>query len=312
MEEVEEFVAWQLAEWPEAKARYDALREVKRRRVDLDGWSVGVQYNPARAVSTAAPIDKASIAARPCFLCAANRPKEQFAAPALEGWEILVNPFPIFPIHLTIASTSHRPQDRVPAEIASFAEALPGMTVFFNGARAGASAPDHLHLQAVLTEELPLMRLASEVHPFGSVSDLGSPMWARQAAPLPGAVSPEGMTPLRWVEGKAPFGFWSAVVTPDAEGMRTLARVLELTGRDPETGLADPGLVNAYFWVEKPGGLLRAVVVPRRRHRPEGYPEPLVSPGAVDMAGVVITPREEDFLGLDAEGIRGIYREVGE
>lgn len=290
-----DFIEWQLGRWPEAKARYDALGSIRRRRMQLGDLTVGVQFNPARMVSTGAGIDKASLAKRPCFLCDENRPEEQEAAPVIQGWKMLLNPFPIFPVHLTFASERHRPQSALPAEIASIAEMLPGMTIFYNGSRAGASAPDHLHLQGVLTEELPLMKLVERSHPSarGGIMHIGE----------------MGLD--------MPFSFVSAVITPDAAGMRTLVEILDVTGRDPETGLADPGLLNAYFWVDTAaGGLMRAVVVPRRAHRPGCYTAPegerrVVSPGAVDMAGVIITPRLEDFEALTEDEIRRIYREVG-
>lgn len=282
---VKEFVEGQLALWPDAKLRYDALRDVQRRQTRLGEMTIGVQFNPARAVSTAAPIDAASIKARPCFLCTTNRPVQQIGVPLAEGWTLLLNPFPIFPIHLTIASDTHRPQDGIPAEAAAFAEQLPGMTVFYNGARAGASAPDHMHLQAVLTSELPLMQLAMERHTHF-------------------------MPPLVHITEDVPFPFYSAIVTPDLDGFATLAQVLKITGTDPETGHPDSGLVNAYFWTEHAGGLLRAVIVPRTAHRPPTYPDPLVSPGAIDMAGIIITPRFEDFESLTDSDLLSIYNSV--
>ena len=311
---IEEFVEEQLAVWPEAKQRYDALREVKQRRMALGELTVGVQFNPARAVSTAAPVDTASIKARPCFLCGDFRPEPQIGVPIAEGWTLLLNPFPIFPIHLTIASDSHRPQDGIPAEAAAFAEKLPGMTVFYNGARAGASAPDHMHLQAVLTAELPLMNLVMARHthtmpPLTLFHPKGDSGINKGGASInPGGA--EIHTGFETKELDIPFPFFSAIITPDLEGMKTLVTVLGLTGTDKQTGKPDPGLVNAYFWTERPGGLLRIVVVPRSAHRPPSYPEPLVSPGAIDMAGVMITPRLKDFEVLSDADILDIYKSV--
>lgn len=146
MIDVEEFVSRQLSVWPEAAARFDALKSVEIKTVG--GYDV--QFNPARAVSTAAKTDARSIAARPCFLCKANRPAEQMHLD-WEDMEILVNPFPIFPGHLTIAAKTHQPQSMLgrAGQMRRLSRALPGYTVFFNGARCGASAPDHMHFQAV-------------------------------------------------------------------------------------------------------------------------------------------------------------------
>lgn len=135
--------------------------------MEVDGFTWTLQHNPARAVSTAAPVDATSIAARPCFLCAANRPPEQHPIAAIDGFEVLVNPFPIFPLHLTIAATDHRRQQigSVASQFVEAAALLPGMTVFYNGAHCGASAPDHLHFQAVPTDTLPLWLTADAARP---------------------------------------------------------------------------------------------------------------------------------------------------
>lgn len=140
------FISHQLAAWPEVATRFEALAEVESKIVG----GYGVQFNPARTVSTTARTDAASIAARPCFLCRANRPPQQMAI----GWEdleILINPYPIFPGHLTIAAVTHGPQTMAGRveQMRRLSRELSGYTVFFNGAKCGASAPDHFHFQAV-------------------------------------------------------------------------------------------------------------------------------------------------------------------
>lgn len=150
--QIEQFLRRQFEQWPEVADRFRALEAVETREVCLPHSSLTykVQFNPARAVSTRAKVDAASIAARPCFLCAANRPAAQITL-EWEDLEILVNPFPIFPGHLTIAARNHTPQSlagRV-EQMKRLSMALEGYTVFFNGAKCGASAPDHFHFQAV-------------------------------------------------------------------------------------------------------------------------------------------------------------------
>lgn len=149
MIDIDGFFQRQLQQWPVVAERYDALNRVEVKRVG----NYKVQFNPARAVSTAAKVDAASIAARPCFLCKKNRPVEQLALD-WEDLEILVNPFPIFPGHMTIAAKEHIPQTllRRTEQMRRLSRALPGYTVFFNGAKSGASAPDHFHFQAVPSE----------------------------------------------------------------------------------------------------------------------------------------------------------------
>lgn len=158
MLDLDSFFTRQLSRWPEARERYEALGRVERKVVEVDGCRYGVLFNPARAVSTQARVDAAAIASRPCFLCAANRPPQQDVLPWRE-YEILVNPFPIFSRHFTVASRTHVPQiigDRI-ADMAQLALET-GYTVFYNGARCGASAPDHMHFQAVPVVALSAVR----------------------------------------------------------------------------------------------------------------------------------------------------------
>ncbi|MDE6511510.1 MAG: DUF4922 domain-containing protein, partial [Muribaculaceae bacterium] len=159
-----EFIDAQLAVWPLARENYQALGRTERRSIRLGDLLVGIQHNPARIVSTGAKTDAKAIAERPCFLCADNRPPQQTALEIVDGWELLVNPYPIFPTHFTIVSRSHRPQEGFPMDMVMMAEKLPGHTVFFNGKVAGASCPDHMHCQAVKTLESPLRQLIERVH----------------------------------------------------------------------------------------------------------------------------------------------------
>ncbi|MBD4338875.1 DUF4922 domain-containing protein, partial [Xanthomonas citri pv. citri] len=66
-----------------------------------------VQFNPARIVSSGAKVDAQSIKERKCFLCPANLPPVQKGIPFEGHYNILVNPFPIFPRHLTIPEVAH-------------------------------------------------------------------------------------------------------------------------------------------------------------------------------------------------------------
>lgn len=291
-ESVKDLIETQLAAWPLAKKNYDALMLVKRKPFSLGSVEGSVQCNPARIVSTGAATDAASIAKRPCFLCEKNRPAEQFPVRIVEGWDLLVNPYPILPVHLTIVCREHKPQDAVPPAIVNFAEALPGMVVFFNGARAGASAPDHLHLQAVMKDELPLIRLVEERH----TPDMRALLVSNN------------------IPGDFPVTFFSGIVSPDEKGMKILDLAFNIGGLDEDGSFTDKSLVNAYFWIAD-NGLLRFIIIPRRAHRPkcyfkEGKEQRIVSPGAIDMTGLIIAPREEDFKALSDDEIREIYNDV--
>lgn len=291
-EQINSFIERQLAEWPVAATNFARLRDVKRKGLTIGALEIGIQFNPARIISTGAKIDTASIKQRPCFLCASNRDKLQFALDFIDQWELLLNPFPIFPVHFTVAHKNHQLQGTIPLDMASMAEKASDLTLFYNGAHAGASAPDHQHAQAVLTSELPLMRLTEKTH----TSDSSSLMFSEET----------GLD--------LPFHYVSMVITPDPEGYRLLQRASEAFGVDALTKSPDCGLLNAYFWMDN-RGLLRIVIIPRKRHRPACYGtadehEFLISPGAIDMAGIIITPRQSDYDKITAQDVRNIYADV--
>ncbi len=266
----------QVADWPLARTNYAALERVETKEVAAGSALWRVQFNPARAVSASANTDRRAIAERPCFLCAANRPVEQRVLAAERGYEVLVNPFPVFPLHFTIASGRHEPQllategwGRV-ADMMAFARMMPGMVVFYNGPRCGASAPDHLHFQAVPAEMLPMF---GSRHPW----------------------------PLR----NSRF-----VAAGDAEAAEAMERVCSSEGWVP--GGEEP-MMNVYAMAVEGG--VELTVIPRRAHRPSCYGtgegQMLASPAAVECAGVMITPRRADFNRMDALKLKEILREVG-
>lgn len=290
-EAISDFYDAQFAAMPQMKESYDRLSQVKRRRISMGDADVFVQCNPARARSTTAAVSREEVAKRPCFLCRKNRPERQLAGEAIQDYEILINPYPILPVHFTIASREHRPQDGAPLEMVDMLNMMPSLCTFYNGASAGASAPDHLHFQAVLRSELPLLHAVEERHAPGDAA-------ARTSDSL----------------GDFPMRFVSLVIKPDFTGMQLLA-VLPRMGGISDNKATQRGLVNVLMWKDD-SGLLRALLFPRRRHRPdcyfaEGEQKMLVSPGALDMAGIIVTPREEDYERITADDIRRIYAQVG-
>ncbi len=283
----------QFSEWSLARDNYRHLDEVKVRRVSFPGYDISIQYNPARITSSAAKVDARSIEARPCFLCEVNRPKEQRGIQFGDGFVILINPFPIFKRHLTIVSESHIPQrirDNFMAML-DMAEALPGFVIFYNGPQSGASAPDHLHFQAGNRGFLSVEQ------------DFGNPLLCAREA----------------IAGKTELWLWKDY----GRGMMTL------TGSDAGA-IAD--IFDRFFMMfavrqpERPEPMLNIIayrsgdkwivhIIPRTVHRPacyfaEGDEKILLSPASVDLGGVFITPREEDFLKITAADISGIFREV--
>ncbi len=281
-----EFIDAQLADWPLARENYQALGKTERRSIQLGDLTVGIQHNPARIVSTGAKMDAKTLAERPCFLCAENRPSQQVGVDIADCWELLLNPFPIFPTHFTIVNKRHTPQEGFPLDMIVMAEKLPGHTVFFNGKSSGASCPDHLHCQAVKTHELPLMQLVEKKHTIDA-----------------GRVATDKTLSL-----DVPFGFISIIVTPDLEGMSELASIEDTIGKE----YIKEGKINAFVWIDSTG-LLRICAIPRNMHRPSCYGsednQHLISPGCIDMAGVIIAPLKKDYDSLTEEDVRKIYEE---
>lgn len=283
-----DYINFQLAEWSLARENYQALGKTQRRSMQLGDLIVGIQHNPARIISTAAKTDAKSLAERPCFLCAENRPPQQVGVEIAKDWELLINPYPIFPTHFTIVSKKHQPQEGFPLDMIAMAEKLPGHTVFFNGKRAGASCPDHLHCQAVKTHELPLMNLVEKVHSIEK-----------------GRVATDESLNL-----DVPFAFISVIITPDLDGMSELAKIEETIGK----AYVEEGRLNAFVWIDNLG-LLRICAVPRNMHRPSCYGseegQHLISPGCIDMTGVIIAPLKKDYDDLTEEDVRKIFKECG-
>lgn len=279
------FITAQRAEWPLAARNFDALEGVEVRSIAIPGMDIKVQFNPARIVSSGAKVDARSLAERPCFLCEKNRPAEQRGID-WRGYTVLVNPFPIFPRHLTIPAVVHTPQriqSRV-ADMLALAAELPGYTVFYNGPRCGASAPDHMHFQAGNSDFLPIWQ-ALDAAPLRTVADDGAGTRLSVCTALPVNV------------------FVVDAATPEA-GERMfdrLYRVLPEGEEEPMMNLLAAGS--------------RLVVVPRKRHRPsfygtEGEGCMLLSPASVDMGGAFITPRREDFDRLDAQLLARVFDEL--
>lgn len=266
------FLEAQLREWPLAQRNFGALGGVEVRRCGPEGMRV--QFNPARAVSTAAKVDAEAIKKRPCFLCAANRPPEQYAGAHPCGYELLVNPFPIFSRHFTIAAPQHTPQ-RIggrAGDLCRIAREMPGYAVFYNGARCGASAPDHFHFQAVPAGELPFLKA-----------------------------------------GSFPFRVYRFDVGPEDDADRTLDGVFDRIRLLPGQPAEGEPMVNILA-VADGEGRVEVTVIPRRAHRPDFYGtgegQMLVSPASVDLAGVLILPREVDFKNINDDIIANLFSQV--
>jgi len=243
---------------------------VKIKTLDVNGHLYKVQFNPARIVSSAAKVDPESIRERKCFLCSENRPPEQKGVPFKGQYTILINPYPIFPRHLTIPSLEHMPQLIAPrfGDMLDLAQELDDYVVLYNGPKSGASAPDHFHFQAGNKGFLPIENDRN----------------------------------------------WENVIRIESgnkqEMLNRFQQIYESLPLQPDD--IEP-MLNILTWYER--GKWTTSVFPRKKHRPacyfaEGDANLLISPAAVDMGGVFITPLEKDFEKITAENVADILEEV--
>lgn len=285
----------QLAEWPMAAGNFEALKGVRVKDLDVDGMHIKVQFNPARIVSSSAKVDAKSLKERKCFLCGANRPEVQKGIEWGEDGKyiVLINPFPIFPRHLTIPDQKHVDQlvyDRV-EDMMDLAQDLDEYTVFYNGPKCGASAPDHMHFQAGNSDFLTIGE-------------------ALEDAELK-TIATDGDATLSLVD-TLPLNVFVIDAADHKAGARLFRRLYKAIPV-PE-GEKEP-MMNLLCFATPAG--VRLVVIPRKRHRPSFYGMPedgpdkmLLSPASVDMGGVFITPLEKDFNAVDDDLIRKILGEL--
>jgi ATP adenylyltransferase/5',5'''-P-1,P-4-tetraphosphate phosphorylase II len=290
---VENLLDHQLSHWELAKRNYAALKTVESKTVDVLGFPMQVQFNPSRIVSSAAKVDSKSIQQRPCFLCEKNRPVEQEGILVDNRYWILVNPFPIFPKHLTIPSIEHMDQrvDGHFGDMLDLAQALPEFVLFYNGPQCGASAPDHLHFQAGSKGFLPLERNWTA--------------WKHYAECV---VERPNFTLLRHIT------YPHAMLVMESSDRQTVIRWFEkiYQALNNNANEVEPMMNLLCSWQN---GQWTIWLFPRRLHRPtcyfaEGAQRLLISPASVDLAGVFITPREEDFQKVTATNIATILDEV--
>ena len=312
-EEVERFHASEVANWSLAAENYAALARVETRELMKGDTIMAVQWNPARIVSTGAKMDAKTISERPCFLCKHNRPKEQHSLPTERHYEILLNPFPILPGHLTIPTRRHQPQGIYNhfGTMRHLAWNLPNHIIFYNGPECGASCPDHCHLQAGLRGVLPLEK---DWKLYETNLTKLYPITAQQEAEIEEAGNRRGCGLYMLNNWACPvFVIRSLANTTDSILCKRVYDALPI----PE-GAWEPRM-NVVCWRQACGSgwedEIVSIIFPRKKHRPdcyyaEGEEQLLISPGALDMSGLIITPREEDFRRLTAERAIDILQEV--
>ena len=305
--EITTFFDNQLLTWSDARNRYKDLENVKVREIVVNDFTVSLQYNPARIISTGSDVSKEKIAKRPCFLCKVNRPREQFQLDITDDLTLLVNPYPIMHRHFTLPSNCHKPQLIINHYGCIFDMlTLYGngkLTVFYNGAMSGASAPDHLHLQAFSNEQLPIQKQWNSLK-----KSLDSWIVSNEMVEDEGVFSIKDYpTTAILIQSKTKESFYRLF-----KGVFNALKHCGYNTPATEDGLTEPQM-NIVSWLSEE--IYYSVIFPRKQHRPSSYfsqsdDKRLVSPGALDMSGLIITPRKEDFEQMTVDDILKIYNEV--
>lgn len=271
-DEINNLFCRQKEQWPQLKKSIDLRNQISEKSFFWEeGTRVTVQFNPARISSTGADVNQKAIEKRPCFLCAENRPPQQEGIPFLEKYVILCNPFPILDNHLTIPLYSHVPQ-RIRRKIGDM---------------------------LTLAEHLP----DYVVFYNGQTSGASAPDHFHFQAGLKTPVLLQGDNNLRncmLIE--------SARKSDAEEIFEDVYHYLHsLQPEQPEP------MMNVIAFMEEDRYKLH--LFPRKAHRPrqyyeEGLKQLLISPGAVDMAGLIVSVREEDFNKITQQDIEDIYSQV--
>ena len=287
----------QLNNWELLKKNYQALKKIQTKSFWFDGFKLKVQFNTERLKSTSADVDSKSVLNRECFLCLKNLPEEQKGIVIQDNYVILCNPYPIFPQHFTIAELNHKPQ-RIQNCFIDFLEITkllsPKYSLIYNGPACGASAPDHLHFQAGTKQFIPV---ENDIHQMKN--DFGK------------ILKEDEITTTSFInDGLRRIIFIESTKIKSIE--KTFSMIIDeykiLTDSNSEPMLNLICSYNQEFgW--------NLIIFLRSKHRPELFykedPEKLlISPAAIDLGGVVVTPREIDFNKTDKLLLERIFNEV--
>jgi hypothetical protein len=284
-ERIDDLFSQQRATWPMLRDGEAALAHLERKTLTEGDQSVIVQVNPARRRSTLANTDAKAVAARACFLCPDNMPPEERGA-AFEDLVLMPNPFPILPLHCTIADRKHCRQT-IEGRIATFvhlAQAIgPDLAALYNGPRCGASAPDHFHLQAACASEIPILAQLAKL--------------AGNRPVVPHSSFGRNMLAIR--------GTNSADVTANLGRSINALQQVEVATDEPMFNLLAHFAAGSYI----------VVVFPRAAHRPACYfatspDQLLISPAVLEMGGILVATEPDHFARIEAQTARMIYEEV--
>lgn len=288
--------AEQKEEWSFLNEKFNHLNNVEVREINFGSFSISLQYNPDRIHSTSADIDKHLVLPKECFLCADNRPKEQRGIQYGKQFELLCNPYPILPDHFTVVKLKHTSQSLV-LHLKEFlnitADLGERFTLFYNGPRCGASAPGHMHFQAITKNVLPIEKDFESLRSGFVKSKFSSDRISIN-------LSKNYMRYFISIESSS-----LKEIVLFFKTLNIILKKLTLPGQEP--------LMNVLANYEN--NTWRLIIFPRAKHRPSHYFEMgerqiIVSPAAVDLGGLMITPRKEDFEKITKEDVAEILRQV--
>ena len=287
-----------------AFVNYGALDQVEVKDMTIDGFPAKLFFNPARVRSVMADVSPEALQKRACFLCPDGLEPLQLTtvwnSPTGQTYFIRVNPFPIFNHHFTISSSIHERQTFAPhmESMLHLAQEMPEMSIFYNGPMCGASAPDHMHFQAVPRHSMPIedhfdTNYANAV--LVQESDLHSHLAALEKV-LSMASIPENAS-----------------------------QTGSLTAGASRTEEWDPrwNIISWYEPASSPNSLIASspkfntIIFFRRESRPQCFFAPeneriLFSPGTVEMGGVGIVANRESFDRITPEVLRDMIQEVAD
>jgi hypothetical protein len=289
-----DFLTEQKQTWPALREGCESLERVRERTLPCNGFSVHLQFNPGRMKSSTAGVTEKNANKQPCFLCMDHLPEGQKGILYRSEFLILCNPMPVFSSHFTISHVDHCLQS-MDEHIDTFLQFMEnfgsGWMILYNGPKCGASAPDHLHFQAVPSGQMPIEKELREEKRLTLMKEVDGVFLYRVQGLGREVILLEGDDPMA-VEGT----------------LKNYLRVMKKLLHSEE----EPMINIAGFYQERKWRLL---IFPRRKHRPDAFfrdgdARILVSPGVIDMEGVIITPVEEDFNRLNASTVEAIYQEV--
>ena len=329
-QQITDMFSRELASHGRAFVNYQALSGVEVKDMTIDGFPAKLFFNPARVRSVMADVSPEALQKRACFLCPDGVEEHQLThnwdSPTGHTYYIRVNPFPIFSPHFTVSSSVHERQELLPhlESMLHLAKELPEMTIFYNGPMCGASAPDHMHFQAVPRHSMPIedhfdtnyanavlvqeTDLQNHLTAVKKVLAMGTiPEEASQTGSLTAGASHAEEYEPRWNI----VSWYEPAQSDSVESCRMVQNGVELS--DEETTLHN----TTQRYTTLHNGVFNTIIFFRRESRPQCFFAPeneriLFSPGTVEMGGVGIVANRESFDRLTPSKLRDIIREVAD